>query len=75
MNKARRRELERAIVLMDKAREILEEVLEQEQEAFDNMPESLQCSERGEQMEEYIATMEEAVDNLDTGYLQEIVEG
>lgn len=75
MNKDRRRRIARAIALMDQAREILEDVSREELEAFDNMPENLQCSERGEQMEEYIDTIDEAIDNLDTMYLQEIVEG
>ena len=75
MNKARRKEIARAIELMDEAREILEAVKDEEQEAFDNMPESLQCSERGEAMEGYIGTLEEVVYNLDTDALQEIVDG
>ena len=75
MNKARRKEIARAIELMEQAREILESVRDEEQEAFDNMPESLQGSERGEAMEEYIYTLEEAVENLDTDALQEIIDG
>ncbi len=75
MNKARRKEIERAIELIEQAREILEVVMDEEQEAFDNLPESLQCSERGETMEEYIGVIEEMIDNLDTDELQEIVDG
>ena len=75
MNKARRKEIARAITLMEQAREILEEVRDGEQEAFDNMPESLQYSERGEAMEEYIYTLEEKLEALDTDELQEIVDG
>jgi len=74
MNKVRRKEIARAIELMDQAREILEAVRDEEQEAFDNMPESIQCSERGETMEEYIYTIENALENLDTDDLQEIVD-
>ena len=66
MNKARRKEIARAIELMDEAREILEAVKDEEQEAFDNMPESLQCSERGEAMEEYNSTLEEFTYHLET---------
>ena len=47
------------------AKEIIEEVKEEEQEAFDNMPESLQGSERGEEMEGYIGDLENAADDLD----------
>ena len=74
MNKTRRKELYRIICLIDEARERLEIVRNEEQEAFDNMPEGIQMSERGEQMEEYIGVMEELLDRLDTGGLQEIAE-
>lgn len=75
MNKVRRKEIARAIELMDQAREILESVRDEEQEAFDNMPESIQTSERGEIMEDYIYTLEDALSNLETDALQEIVDG
>lgn len=75
MNKARRKEISRAIELMEQAREILEAAMEEEQEAFDNLPESAKSSDRGEAMEEYINTIEDAIDALDTDELQEIVDG
>ena len=75
MNKIRRKEIARAIELMEQAREILESVMDEEQEAFDNLPESIQGSERGEAMEECIYTIEEAIEALDTDELQEIVDG
>lgn len=75
MNKVRRKEIARAIALMDQAREILESVKDEEQEAFDNMPESIQNSERGEAMEDYIYTLEDALSNLETDALQDIVDG
>ena len=74
MNKQRRKEIAKAIDLIEQAREILEAVLDEEQEAFDNMPESLQSSERGETMEEYISTIEDFLDYLETDSLQEIVD-
>lgn len=49
MNKQRRKELEEAVRLLEEAYSTIESILEQEQEAFDNMPEGLQESERGEQ--------------------------
>lgn len=75
MNKVRRKELTRVVDLLDQARDLLETIRDEEQEAFDNLPESIQCSERGETMEDYISTMEEMLDYLDTGELQEIVDG
>ena len=75
MNKVRREELSRVVDLLDQARDLLETIRDEEQEAFDNLPESIQCSERGEAMENCISTMEEMLDYLDTGELQEIVDG
>lgn len=75
MNKARRKEIARAIALIEEAAGILETVKDEEQESFDNMPEGLQCSERGEAMEGYISTIEYFMDNLDTSELQDIVDG
>ena len=75
MNKVRRKELARVVDLLDRARDLLDTIRDEEQEAFDNLPESIQYSERGETMEGYIGTMEEMLDYLDTGELQEIVDG
>ena len=52
MNAKRRKEILKAIVLIEQAKDILEYVAEEEQEAFDNLPESLQYSERGDRMQE-----------------------
>lgn len=73
MNKVRRKALADIIDLIEEVRERLEMVRDEEQEAFDNLPESFQCSERGEAMEEYIYTMEEVLEALDTDSLLDIV--
>jgi len=76
MNKARRKEIARAIELIEEAREILENVRDEEQDAFDNMPESIQSSERGEAMEEYISILDDFIDErLSADELEEIAEG
>lgn len=89
MNAKRRKSL-RAIItrleqlegLRSEIQELLEEVQDEEQEALDNMPESLREGERGQQMEEYIDTMAGVVGDLDcmdldglADQLREIVEG
>lgn len=43
----------------------LEEIRDEEQDAFDNLPEGIQESERGEHMEEYISQMESAIDDME----------
>lgn len=75
MNKQRRKQIAAAIELIEQAQAILEEVTAEEQEAYDNLPEGIQASERGELMEEYIYTLEGFQDALDTGDLQEIIDG
>ncbi len=75
MNKARRKELAKAVELIERAREIIEVVKDEEQDAFDNLPESLQASERGERMEEFISALEDFLDEVDTDDLVEIIDG
>lgn len=50
MNKARRTQIERAFALIQEATEILSVVRDEEGEALDNLPDSLQDSERGQTM-------------------------
>ena len=59
MNKARRKQLEKVVEVLTAQMEELETIKDEEQEAFDNLPESIQYGERGE-------TMEENVDELDS---------
>lgn len=59
MNKQRRQDLLDVSALLSEASDRLNEIREEEQEAFDNMPEGLQCSSRGETMQEAIDTMDE----------------
>lgn len=56
--------------LRDKLEELMgeaEELENEEQEAYDNMPESLQCSGRGERMQECIDGLEEVYTNVSNG--------
>ena len=67
----RRKQIQKALNLLAEAKDILEEVMNEEQEAFDNLPEGLQCSERGEQMEDNIYNLEEFIDFIgDTDTLE-----
>lgn len=65
MNNKRRQELKKAISFLDKASEIVSEVLDQEEDSIDNIPENLQSSERYESMENVIEHLEEAENLLD----------
>ena len=65
MNKQRRASLQKEMELIGEAIAIIEQAQEEEQECFDNMPEGLQMSERGEQIEEYADSLEEIASYLE----------
>jgi len=62
MNQARRNIINNQISALQDAENHLVDVREEEQEAFDNMPESLQGGERGEAMQEAINQLDEAME-------------
>lgn len=71
MNKQRRKEiadarakLEQAAELIEQAKAALEQARDDEQEYYDNMPESLQNSEKGETAQAAVSALESALDNL-----------
>lgn len=74
MNKTRRNEIRRietsftTIATVDEAYNIrsdIEDVLYDEQDAFDSLSEGLQCTSRGEAMEEAIDSLQGAIDSID----------
>ena len=69
MNAERRKRIEntkaliwRAHTLLTEAWDNLEEIKDEEQDAYDNLPESFQESDRGEAMTEAIENLENAMD-------------
>lgn len=64
MNRQRRAEL--AKLGLEGVVATFEVVRDNEQEAYDNMPESLQDSERGSESQEWIDAIEEALSGLET---------
>lgn len=65
MNKVRREQLKEAIKTIEIARDMVESVRYEESDAFDNLSEGLQASERGMTMEENVDTMDEVISNLE----------
>ena len=72
MNKQRREALAKQIAPLEEVKSQLDDLLSEEQEAFDNMPESIQCSEKGEassnaigEIESAISSIEEAISNIE----------
>lgn len=77
MNKDRRKAIRKIIEQLEGLKEDLDMVRTEEEEAFDNLPEGFQESERGEAMQEAIDVMDEAYDDMDCiiTNLEEMVEG
>ena len=65
MNAVRRKNLQEAIDLIDRAKAIIEDARDEEQECFDNLSENLQCSERGKQFEDNADLLDDLMDDLD----------
>lgn len=64
MNKQRRKEIERIIDGLISWQDAIEEVLSEEQDYLDNIPENLQTSEKAEIAENAISCLEEASSNI-----------
>lgn len=75
MNKARRQELKKAILKLQEAADIIRDVKDDEDFAYNNLPEGLQCSMNGEAMEENVEQMEEIIDAIEESInvLEEII--
>lgn len=64
MNNERREQIAKAIELLNEAQGLIESAKDEEQEYFDNMPESFQSGEKGEKAEGAIGDLESAFDSI-----------
>jgi hypothetical protein len=65
MNNQRRKDIAEALALIEQAKDMIENIRDAERDTFDNMPENLQGSERGEACDAAASALEEACDALD----------
>lgn len=77
MNADRRKRLRQAAALLSEAKELISNVQEEEQEAYDNMPESLQAGDKGTKMSETVDVLDALAQELDAaeGTIEEACEG
>jgi uncharacterized coiled-coil DUF342 family protein len=75
MNNSRRKQIAEALdqwatiqVALDNLRSTVEEILDEEQDYYDNMPESFQNGEKGERASEAIENLDNAVSELDEAF-------
>ena len=66
MNRQRRKKLSEAFDLVAKAEELIDAVKDEETESYENLPDNFRDGDRGEEMQNYIDMMDEAI-----GYLQD----
>lgn len=73
MNNKRRKEISKIVSTLEGVRDSLSELVDEEQSAFDNMPESIQGSDRGCESEEAIGYLSDALDSVESAldYLDE----
>ncbi len=64
MNDKRRKRLSEASSLLSRASDIISDVIDEEQDCLDNMPENLQYSDRYESMEAAIDRLNDALSEL-----------
>ena len=67
MNKIRRKNIEEILQSLEESLSELVNERDDEQEYFDNMPESFQGSERGEKSESAISSLTDLIDNMESG--------
>jgi hypothetical protein len=65
MNKERRTKLKDFVKIIEQAKNCIQDILSEEEFAYDSLSEGLQCTSRGEQMESNIDEMEGIIDNID----------
>lgn len=65
MNNQRRKEIETVLDELAALRSRVEDLQNEEQESYDNMPEGLQQSERGEKAEQAASRLEDALTAFD----------
>ena len=66
MNDSRRKNLKRALSMLESANQIISQAADQEQDSLDNLPESLQSSEQYEKMEDAVSLLESAIEDIDS---------
>jgi vacuolar-type H+-ATPase subunit E/Vma4 len=66
MNKSKRDKLAKVRDLLNQASNIVSEVLDDEQDCLDNMPENLQFSDRYERMEAAISNLEDGLNSIES---------
>lgn len=76
MNKQRRQQLYDATAALDEAVAVIQDIHSEEEEAFNNLSEGLQCSKTGDSMQEAMDKMDGFIDKIEAikSEIEEFVE-
>ncbi len=76
MNKQRRQQLYDATAALDEAVAVIQDIHAEEDEAFNNLSEGLQCSKTGDSMQEAMDKMDGFIDKIEAikSAIEEFVE-
>lgn len=66
MNNTRRKEINAIISSLETIKDDIDNIMSDEQDYLDNIPENLQGSERYETAESAVDSLQEAIDNIDS---------
>lgn len=64
MNDTRRKQIQKVIDALDDLNLVIQDIFDDEETAYDNLPESLQFGKRGEAMEDALDSLREAMGAL-----------
>lgn len=73
MNNSRRFRIDKSKSYLELALDMIRDILFEEQDSYNNLPENLQDSERGNAMEDCIQNLEDSIDSIEEAleYLEE----
>lgn len=76
MNKTRRKAISKIVDQLTAISDELENIQNEEEEAYENLPENLQCSQIADDMSGYIDLLSDATQNINDArdYLEEITQ-
>lgn len=66
MNNIRRKQIKKIIVSLESSKGDIEDVLAEEEATFDNMPENLINSDRGDKISDAIDLLNESITNIES---------
>ena len=61
MNKERRKKIRDVLREIESLKDVIEKVRDEEMDSYDNLPDGFKCGEKGEEMEEHIDNLDEAI--------------